>query len=293
MYQSMKKLIRIGQISYINCLIFNYPLDLVLKGDSRLENEIKNYKKLEELGYEIETIKGVPSELNSLLNENKLDIAPISSFEFLRHNNAYKPEETYKLIPKASISSVGEVKSVIFFSNAAIEELKTINISNESASSVALLKILLKEKYGHDLSKLEFHKFSGYGDGLENKLLIGDKALEKIQKHDYNYALDLGEEWYQLTEKLPMVFGLWAHRLDSDCANLVSDLVHELKNYALKNLLEDIIIEAYRKTGISKKVLYDYFNELNFDFSKKHEKALEEYEIYLLENDIIKQAKNI
>ncbi|NQY81410.1 MAG: menaquinone biosynthesis protein [Candidatus Caenarcaniphilales bacterium] len=287
----MKKLIRIGQISYINCLVFNYPLDLLLKGDSRLVNEIKNYKKLQELGYELETIQGVPSELNSLLNENKLDIAPISSFEFLRHNNL--ETERYKLIPKASISSIGKVKSVIFFSNTAIEELKTINISNESASSVGLLKILLKEKYGHDLSKLEFHKFSGYGDELENKLLIGDKALEKIQKDDYKYALDLGEEWYQFTDTLPMVFGLWAHRLEDNSAELVSDLVHELKDYALKNLLEDIIIEAYRKTGISKKVLYDYYNELNFDFSEKHEKALKKYEAYLLENDIIKQAQNI
>ena len=60
-----------------------------------------------------------------------------------------------------------------------------------------------------------------------------------------------------------------------------------LKNYALNNLFEDIIIEAYKKTGISKKVLYDYFNELNFDFSSNHEKALAAYEEYLLKNDII------
>lgn len=285
----MKKLIRIGQISYINCLVFNYPLDLLLKDDSRLESEIKNYKKLQELGYEIETVKGVPSKLNSLLNENKLDIAPISSFEFLRHNNSSSSEEGYELIPKASISSIGKVKSVIFFTNIPPKDLTKVYLSNESASSVGLLKILLKDKYAHDLSKLDFKKFEGYGNELENKLLIGDKALEKIQNHNYKYALDLGEEWYQFTEELPMVFGLWAHRLDNDCAKLVSDLVHELKNYALENLLEGIIIEAYRKTGISKKVLYDYFNELNFDFDAKHEEALSKYETYLLKNELIKK----
>ena len=230
----MNKLIHIGQISYINCLIFNYPLKLLLDKNEKLLYSIKNFSLLKEKNYDLKVTEGVPSKLNELLREAKLDIAPISSFEFLRHNNNCKENEKYKLIPNASISSIGKVRSVIFFSNTRPEELNTVNLSNESASSVALLKILLKEKYSKNLSELEFKVFEGYGEDLDNKLLIGDKALEKIQRHKYKYAFDLGEEWYKFTNNLPMVFGLWAHRLNDSNAKLVSDLVHEPKKLCTK-----------------------------------------------------------
>ncbi|MCH2226889.1 MAG: menaquinone biosynthesis protein [Candidatus Caenarcaniphilales bacterium] len=281
----MTQLIKIGQISYINCLIFNYPFDLLLSGNKKLETEISSYEEIQKAQLKLETVKDVPSSLNQLLREGKLEIAPISSFEYLRSKNQ-NPENNYQLVENASISSLGKVHSVIFFSNEEIETLTEINLSHESASSVALLKILLAEKYGLNLKQIKFNTFTNSGSGLTNKLLIGDKALSQIQNHKFKYALDLGQEWFEFSNGLAMVFGLWTHRLGSEAA-LISKFLHELKDYAIKNLLEDIIIEAYRKTGISKKVLYAYFNELNFDFEDKHEAGLKLYEEHLLKHELI------
>ena len=89
--------LRLGFIPYLNCVpCFHY---------------------LKENGFHGELVGGVPAELNLLLQQGQLDVSPSSSFEYARN------WQDYLLLPGHSISSIGRVKSVLFFSPVEISEL--------------------------------------------------------------------------------------------------------------------------------------------------------------------------
>ena len=108
-------LIKLGEISYINCEIFNYPLNKIIHSQN-LKNE-GSESGLD--AFKIKIVTGVPSHLNKLFEEGLIDAAPISSFAYL------KIKEQCKLLKRISISAFGKVKSVLFFSNQNFKELKT------------------------------------------------------------------------------------------------------------------------------------------------------------------------
>jgi len=261
-------MIRLGQISYINCEIFNYPIKKLLKS-----------AEYSSLG--IHVIEGVPSHLNNLFLAGEIDVAPISSFAYLGGDT--------KLLKKLSISSFGKVQSVLFFINEDMAEIKAkldsgtrhkIYLSSESASSVALLKILLKEKYLFNLQNLDFISFSGEGRDLPNKLLIGDLALKELcrgRESYYKRTLDLGEEWFDFTHGLPMVFGVWAHRLKVQDEKRVQELILTAKTMGLNQDFNEIVERVHLQTGLSQQVLRNYYQHLNYDFTDEHSRGLALY----------------
>jgi chorismate dehydratase len=292
-FHDASSLIKLGEISYINCEIFNYPLNKIIHSQN-LKNE---GSEAEQDAFKIEISTGVPSHLNKLFGEGLIDAAPISSFAYL------KIKEQCKLLKRISISAFGKVKSVLFFSNQNLKELKSLQqeglkpkiyISEESASSVGLLKILLAEKYILDIKDIEFIRFSGQGEGLPNKLLIGDKALieaNQIPKFkdgnaefinsSYQHIYDLGEEWFDLSNGLPMVFGVWAHKLNSDRERFLQEIILTAKTMGLNQDLDEIINKTSSETGLRKNILSNYFQTLNYDFTDEHIQGLALYESYL------------
>ena len=118
--------LRIGRIAYLNVApYFHY---------------------LSEEGFCGEIISGVPSELNAMLADGSIDACPSSSFEYGLH------ADDYLLLPGHSISSFGPVHSVLLFTPGPLNGLsgEEIAITGESATSINLLKILLKEFCGID-----------------------------------------------------------------------------------------------------------------------------------------------
>jgi chorismate dehydratase len=293
-FQDAANLIKLGEISYINCEIFNYPLNKIIESEHLQHKEGETKQN----SFKIKILAEVPSRLNELFEQSLIDAAPISSFSYLKNKNHCK------LLKRVSISSFGKVKSVLFFSNQSFQELKAsqkkglkpkIYISQESASSVGLLKILLAEKYTLDIKDIEFITFSCRGEGLENKLLIGDKALleaSQISKFKdstlaestnspYQYIYDLGEEWFDLSNGLPMVFGVWAHKLNIEGEKFLQDLIITAKTMGLNQDLGTIINKTSSETGLKKNVLGAYFQTLNYDFTDEHMRGLDLYESYL------------
>lgn len=116
---------RVGHIQFINCFPLFYGL---------IEKKFL---------LEVDLIKGVPTDLNRMLAENLLDLAPIPSIAYARN---YKE---YILMPDISVSADGEVKSIYLFSKYPIEELggKKIALTNISNTSIALLRIIMARKY--------------------------------------------------------------------------------------------------------------------------------------------------
>ncbi len=251
--------IRLGQIDFINCLPFNYALAQLLKQAGSKTAPL--FLRL----HEFIVSSGSPAKLNKMLYEAELDIAPISSMEYLRHR------ESYHLLGDIAISSKREADSVLFLSSSPLESLRQVYVTDKSATSVALLRIILQEKYG--LCDLDFVVCSELGD-KPNKLLIGDEALMATRTQ---VVLDLGLEWYELTG-LPMVFGVWAYRKDFDMQPSVKRIMTQLKQEGLGQYLSAVISEAAKITGLDNAVLSDYYKHLDYDFTEQHERSLAEFE---------------
>lgn len=180
----------VGRIKYLNTVPFFHHLDLT--------------------GFSGCIVDGVPSELNALLAAGELDLSPSSSFEYARHWH------DYLLLPGLSISSRGPVCSVLLFSRLPLEAVagETIALTGESATSVNLLHVLLKEFCG--AAEVAFRISAERTEDIVaaggSALLIGDRALRMAGRVPEGMQVyDLGELWYRFTG-LPFVFALWIVR---------------------------------------------------------------------------------
>src|SRR5436190_3648177 len=175
-------MIRLGRISYVNMApVFH-----------RLEADV-------------EEVQGVPTELNRRLLAGEVDSAPISSIEWARN------ADRLRLLPRLCVSSEGAVDSIQLVARRPLEQVRTVAVTPESATSVVLTKVLLPEASHVPL-----------GEEADATLLIGDAAL-KSAFEDPTPHHDLGRLWQERTG-LPMVFAVWA------CADPPPDRVEELED---------------------------------------------------------------
>ena len=247
---------KVGHIQFLNCLPLYYGL-------------VKSYALLD-----IELIKGTPTELNNLLLSGKLDISPISSIEYARHH------DSLLLFPDFTVSSDGEVKSILLLSRFPIEKLsgKKIALTGTSATSQVLLKLILKHGYGIEpeyfVCPPDLNRMLETADAA---LLIGDIALKYyITAKDF-YRYDLGIEWKKLTGK-KMVYAVWAvnrkfSETKSELCENVFETFRKSMDYSLKHLPE-IIEYAVKWEPFSPSFLMDYFKSLRFDFGDDYQEGL-------------------
>lgn len=149
---------------------------------------------------EIELIFDYPANIAALLIEDKIDIGlvPVATIPLLKEHH---------IVSDYGIACDGEVASVCLFSDVPLQEIETILMDYQSRTSVALLKILLKEHWKIDPALIAAK--SDYENGITGTtagLVIGDRALEQRQRSKYIY--DLGTAWKEMTG-LPFVFAAW------------------------------------------------------------------------------------
>ena len=246
---------RVGHIQFLNCLPLYYGL-------------VKNHALLD-----MELIKGTPTELNNLLISGMLDISPISSIEYARN------KDTLMLFPDFTVSSDGEVKSIILLSRFPIKELagRKVALTSTSATSHVLLKIILKYRYGimpeYSICRPDVDRMFETADAA---LLIGDIALKHSTTNDF-YHYDLGTEWKQLTGG-KMVYAVWAVNRyfaegKSGLCQEVFETFRKSKEYSVEHLSE-IAEYAAKWESFSTSALREYFMSLRFDFGKEYQEGL-------------------
>ena len=288
MSDKTKSLLKIGKIPYANLFPVYHCLE---KGNN---HSIYRF------------VNGVPSSLNKMLRDGRLDVSPSSSIEYLRH------KDKYSIIPWFSVSSEGPVGSIFLFSKLPIEALdkKTIAVSSHSETSVALLKIVLKEFLSLNC---KFRKVDGGSPKKNLKffsacLLIGDEAMRAKNQLTVNskqsnpplppfskgrqrgiYIYDLGELWFKHTG-LPFVFALWIVRKKSlsQKRELIKKLFLDLitaKRYASKKF-SLIARHAPQRKWLSAKELINYWKGISYDFTDKHMEGLRLFEKYAFKDKI-------
>ena len=244
MKSSPKVLTRVGKIRYTNCLPFYHRL-----------NETSDF----------EFFETYPVEVNQALAQGKVEIAPVSSLEYLKN------QSQYLLLPGMSIASRDFAGSVLLLSCKKIEDLNgaKIALSQESLSSAALLQILLKSKLKFENS---FETVPSDPEKMtaeyEAALVIGDDALF-YQPREFVYKYDLAELWWNWAGK-PFCFALWAVRkkFAEQFPEEVAFFWQRLKKNTEANLtdIETLIKDAAGLTFLDDKFpkVFGYLFNLNY-----------------------------
>ncbi len=225
-------MIRLGRISYANMAPVFY----------RLVSEV-------------EQVVGVPTELNRLLLDGELDIAPISSIEYARH------ADSLRILPRMCVSSEGAVDSIQLVTRQPLGRVQSVAVTPESATSVVLTKVLLPQA-----------ELVALGEEADATLLIGDAALRSAYE-DPTPHHDLGRLWLERTG-LPMVFAVWA------APEPVVDGLAELEHALVASVRlaraepERLAFEASDRYGYPAGFLARYFEKLRYSFGPRERAGL-------------------
>ncbi len=111
------------------------------------------------------------------------------------------------IISDFCIGAESPVASVCLFSEVPLQEIKRIYLDYQSRTSVALLKVLVREYWKLDVELVETAgEYEGLIKGSDAGLVIGDRALRQRLISPFIY--DLAEHWIRFTS-LPFVFAAW------------------------------------------------------------------------------------
>jgi chorismate dehydratase len=165
--------------------------------------------------------------------------------------------DSIRALKGLGIAAAQKSESVLLFAKKPLDRLERVLTDQGSMTSVMLLKIILRAKYG-----ISPHFSSGstgdiYAALRENDaaLVIGDGAI-LAEKSDFDHY-DLATEWYSLT-RLPFVFAIWG------CSRPLTDIEKQILNGALEAASHHWD-EVYRKAGetldVKRDFLERYYND--------------------------------
>jgi chorismate dehydratase len=188
--------LRIGAVNYLNTKPLVY--------------------RLERLAPQAELVFDLPSRLADGLAAGRFDVALIPSIEFFQ-------DPSYRIVSDACIGCRGPVLSVKLFCRVPARQIERLALDEGSRTSVALVRILLKRRYGIE-PRLEP---LAIGSGIDNTdadatLLIGDRAIHSPAGR-FAEVWDLGDEWCRWAE-LPFVFAMWTVRAGVELGDIETAL---------------------------------------------------------------------
>jgi predicted solute-binding protein len=262
-----------------------------------------------------------PSTLCERLANGELDVALVSSFEFLRN-------PIYRIIDDVSISSDGPVYSVVVAHRDEISRIDEIELDPASETAVNLLRCLLGElglnphlkqrstgilsAGGTDSSCGEPVGPAGVspavvksGSAAPAQLLIGDQAIHFRESHADEFQFwDLGEQWKKLMG-LPFVYALWLIRPEVVAPKQIADRLRGLRDENLGHL-NDLIADAVAQVSLSRRSpkaeaddpgarekfdpeFYSryYHEHLRFSFGKKEKEGLQTFAQLCAKRDLL------
>ncbi len=228
--------LRIGCVKYLNArpLIHGWPTDVVLDH---------------------------PSALCAQLARGELDVALVSSFEFLRN-------PIYRIVDGISISSDGPVYSVVVAHLGEISAVEEIELDPAAETSGNLLRCLLSEL--KLWPRFVATSMSSLPKGTA-RLLIGDQAIRFRQERANEFQFwDVGEQWKKLME-LPLVYALWLVRPEVVDPKLIADRLRALRDNNLAKIDNLIADEREFDRGFCDRY---YREHLRFSFGEREKQGL-------------------
>lgn len=259
--------VRLGVIDYLNV---RPVYDAILRREPSGE------------GAGIETVRGVPAEMNRAMADGAVDISNVSSYAYGCH------VADWLLIPRLSVAAHGRVESVLLFSWEAdwrALDGQSIALTAASATSVELVRLLCERRHGIQPRYVTTTTTTPDLDRMLGEhsaaLLIGDRAL--VERHARRivagrgqpYCFDLAAEWQAWTG-LPFVFAVWAARADRVDAIRASGVVPLLRDAKARGLawLNTIAAEYAARLGLPRAVCANYLRLLDYEFTPRDQRGL-------------------
>lgn len=261
--------VRVGHIGFLNC----YPLYHGLEQRGMLAAD----RHLDLPGRPgVELLPGVPTDLNHMLVEGEIDLGPVSSIAYARSHRRLL------LSRHLSISSLGAVDSIQLVARRPLPKIRSIALSPQSATSVALLRTILKLRLRHEVAYAEMD--GSPEEALRDHdavLLIGDQGLEALYFPLVGTTChDLGAMWQEWTG-LPMVYAVWAAREEFARSNGDELLAVERElvgcmDYGREHLPE-VVDAALGRFRLDRAGLVRYFGALRYDFTEEYRAGLRRF----------------
>jgi len=201
-------------------------------------------------GWPGEVVFDHPSKLCEQLAEGTLEVALVSSFEFLRR-------PIYVLVDDVCVSSRGPVYSVFLAHAGELGEIAEIEVDPASQTAVNLLRCLLAEAGLNPKLVARTPLIQRAVTPRLAKFFIGDQAIRFRERSETAlHFWDLGEEWEKLTH-LPFVYALWLIRPEVASPKLIADRLRACRDNNLQDL--DAVIASGK--GFSPEFCAHYFRE--------------------------------
>ena len=253
--------------------VYYHPLKLYADnviGKIPYLNSVPFYADFEKRQFKILPV--VPRRMGELSSTHQIDAGIFSLM------NYFAQEENLELM-NYGIATRDQVKSVMLFSKEGWGDLegKRIGITDDTATSIRLLQVLLKKKYGVHASLVRMHAGVNDHSEFDAVLLIGDEALRrnKFGLPGFELVFDLAKEWYEW-QKLPFVFAAWA---------LKKSLSPEKKS-ELKQLLESALEQNESKLelvgalhgkqiGLTPSEVREYLEGFNYRLGDRERTAMQ------------------
>ena len=241
-----KRKTRIGAVSYLNTKPLVY--------------------RLGEFAPDAEVVYDLPSRLADDLASGELDVALIPSVEFFQ-------DPSYTIISDACIGCRGPVLSVKLLSRVPVDQIRTLALDEGSRTSVALVRILLQQRFG---LRPELAPFP-IGCAIEATetdavLVIGDRAIHPPADR-FVEQWDLGDQWCRWSE-LPFVFAMWTARGNTELDGIDTAL-RSARDAGLANL-EQIAKDEARAVDLTYNECLSYLRDnLYFHLGPHEQRGLE------------------
>ncbi|MFC6616455.1 menaquinone biosynthetic enzyme MqnA/MqnD family protein [Deinococcus radiophilus] len=240
----------------------------------------------------VTAITGVPTRMNGALLRGEVDIANISVAEFIRH------ADRLAALPDFSVSVLGQVYSVNLFHTRPLPQLRRIALTSQSAASVALLEVLLRERgLSPELTRAEGEAQALLAQGFDGVLRIGDSALREWygvagpltpevsmtrlpHQRGGICVTDLSEEWYRLTGH-PFVFAVWAFQKDAPPPPELLQAMRDARRQGIGQL-GDISQRHAHKLSLPERVVQHYLWNFRYHLEGPDQRGLNEFAARML-----------
>lgn len=252
--------VRLGVIDYLNVV----PVYEWLLRRERMAGGLRG----------IETVAGVPAQMNRALLAGDIDVSNVSSFAFGAH------ARDWLLLPRLSVAAHGRVDSVLLFSwrkDWRALDGGSIALTDHSATSIELVRLLSERRYGiqprYVTQPPDLDTMLAAHDAA---LLIGDIALtegtarREIAGRGRPYVFDLAAEWQAWTG-LPFCFAVWAaraDRADDVRASGAVELLHTSKERGLADL-DRLAADAAARLKLPRRVCATYLRLLDYELTDR------------------------
>jgi chorismate dehydratase len=223
-----------------------------------------------------------PSHLAEKLRHGEIDVGLIPIVEYLRGVGD-------SIVPGICIASDGPVRTVKLYSRVHPDKLTNVAVDAGSRSSVAMLRILLAERFG---VTPDFHTrqadLRSMLQAHEAALLIGDPAFTDFGAP---FVWDLGVGWKELTN-LPFVYAAWAVRDGVDAAP-VTEWLTEAMCEGIANL-DQIARDEVGTAGQEMESIRTYLHDsLSFALGAREMRGIETFQKLCLRYNILHHAREV